>query len=139
MLRALLVSSPLFLWACALSTDPGWRKVVGLVDPGGAFHPALVAPDTVAAGAPFAVTVTTYGSSSCTRPSGAEVEVGGLTAEITPYDLQATRGACTDDLRAYARDVALRFTTPGEAVVRLRGRRFGSEPALFEARVVVRP
>jgi hypothetical protein len=124
--------------ACSGLADPGSRRVPGLIDTGGGDDRALAVPDTVAAGAPF--TVTTFGSSSCTRPDGAELEVRGLVAEVVPYDRDATGAqVCTDDLRAYPRAVTVRFAGPGQAVVRVRGRDLRGRPAVVEASVVVRP
>ena len=132
----------LLLTACSGATglEPGSRRVVGVIDVGSQSLRALAAPDTVAAGAPFVVTVTTFGSSSCTRADGAEVEVRGLVAEVVPYDREATGArVCTDDLRPFPRDVTVRFSAPGQATVRALGRGLGGGAAVVEARVVVRP
>jgi hypothetical protein len=125
MTRRLLFPPLLLLAACGGATgpDPGTRRVVGVVDVGGGSPRSRVAPDTVAAGAPFTVTVATFGSSSCTRADGAELQVRGLVAEIVPYDREAAGPvACTDDLRPFPRDVAVRFAGPGQGTVRVLGR-----------------
>jgi hypothetical protein len=132
----------LLLAACSgvIAPDPASRRVVGVIDVGGGTPRALAAPDTVAAGAPFTVTVTTFGSSSCTRADGAELEVRGLVAEIVPYDRELTGDvACTDDLRPFPRDVTVSFAAPGQATVRVLGRGLGGGASVLEARVVVRP
>jgi hypothetical protein len=111
-----------------------------LIEIGGEMPPPVQAPNTVRAGERFTVTVVTYGSSTCIRPAGAEVQVSDRTAEITPYDEQATGEGvvCTDDLRPYPRDVTLRFDEAGQALIRVIGRSF-SGPAEFETSVVVQP
>lgn len=140
MTRRLAVPALLLLAACEGLADPAARRVPGVIDTGGGGDRSLAVPDTVAAGAPFTATVTTFGSSSCTRPAGAELEVRGLVAEVVPYDRDATRAqVCTDDLRPFPRDVAVRFAAPGRATVRVRGRDLQGRPAVVEARVVVRP
>ena len=130
------------LGACSILTGPERRRVIGVIDPESGLV-SLRAPDTAAARTPFEVTVTTYGSSTCTRADGAEVSVTGVIAEIVPYDFERVEGTCTADLAPFPRDVALRFDTAGEAVVRVRGRRPSYEPggdslATVEALVVVR-
>lgn len=101
----------------------------------GGTPPPITLPATVKRGVSFDATVTTYGSSSCTRADGAEVQVRGLIAEVTPYDLTNRRGICTADLRAFPRTVSLRFDEAGEATVRVNGR----SGARHEARITVQP
>ncbi|MEW5931336.1 MAG: hypothetical protein AB1941_28045 [Gemmatimonadota bacterium] len=141
MTRRLAVPALLALAACGGGlSDPGSRRVPGVIDTGGGGDRALAVPDTVAAGAPFTVAVTTFGSSSCTRPDGAELEVRGLVAEVVPYDREAAGArVCTDDLAPFPRDVTVRFASPGRATVRVRGRDLRGRPAVVEAGVVVRP
>jgi hypothetical protein len=138
--RPLLALPLLLLAACVLPTDPGWERVVGEIAPEFSSSQTLAAPREAVAGMPFTVTVTTVGSSSCTRPAGASVRVTGLVAEITPMDEQATRAQlCTLDLSPFPRPVTLRFTTPGEAVVRVLGRGFAGQSSEVEVGVTVRP
>jgi hypothetical protein len=116
-----------------------WERVVGVIDPGGMPMLPFQAPDTVRAGVQFQVHVVTYGSSACTRADGAEVRrPAAFTAEITPYDLQALQGICTDDLRPFARSAAVRFDEAGDALIRVVGRSF-TGTAEFEKTVVVVP
>jgi len=104
---------------------------------------ALVVPDTVRAGADFQVSATTLGG-GCERAGETEVDVQGGVATVTPYDYTALPAACTDILRHLPHTAVLRFGTPGEAVVRLRGRRVGPDTPpsgvylTVEKRVVVR-
>ena len=83
----------------------------------------LEMPANATAGVSFEITVTTVGSSSCTRADGASVAVSGLVADVTPWDLVAPVGAvCTDDLAPFPRRVTLRFSGAGTATIRLHGR-----------------
>ena len=123
--------------------DPGERRVGILrlyrTDP----PSALVAPDTVRAGVDFQVGATTLGG-GCERAGETEVQVSGGVAVVTPYDYTARAGACHDILLYLPHAATLRFSTPGEAVVRVRGRRVGPDtprdgvPHTVEKRVVVR-
>jgi hypothetical protein len=129
--------------ACSSSPmETEWRRVPGVIS---IYHDretaeALVIPDTVAAGASFVARVTTFGSGSCTRENGGTVQVSGSLVEIAPFDLIAVGGSgvCTDDLRAFPRDVQLRLTVSGEALVRLRGTNIAGDPATIERRIFVR-
>ena len=126
------------LGGCAGATAPAAPRVVGVIAVNGPPRP-LAVPDTVRVGVPFEVEVVTYGSGSCTRPDGATVRVTGSVAEVTPYDRHTVQYACTDDLRAYPRQVALRFEAAGAAVVRVRGRTShrSDSTVTAEARLVV--
>jgi hypothetical protein len=122
-----------------LGPDGDWQRRIGVIEIGGAESPPLQVPETVQQGVPFAGTVVTFGSSTCVRADGADVQVAGLTAHVTPYDLVAVTGVCTDDLRPYPREVMLQFEQVGEAVVRVLGRTVLGAPTQHEARVLVVP
>ncbi|HEX8691123.1 MAG TPA: hypothetical protein VF746_01680 [Longimicrobium sp.] len=79
-------------------------------------------PDVATRGVAFDVTVTSYGG-GCVLEGDTEVEVQGSTAVVTPYDveLRPRNGACTDDLRFYRHAARVRFDTPGQATVTVRG------------------
>ena len=134
----------LALAACANPTtsDREWKRVPGVISiyQDRETPDALVIPDTVAAGASFTAQVTTFGSGSCTRADGATVQAEGSVAEIAPFDLDVVSGsgACTNDLRAFPRDVQLRLTVPGEALVRVRGTNIFGAPTTLERRIFVR-
>jgi hypothetical protein len=82
----------------------------------------ITAPDTVTAGQPFQVTITTTGASGCWRAAGAEKAVQGNLATITPFD-RVEGEVCTGALVSLPRSVELRFDTRGEATIRAYGRR----------------
>lgn len=104
---------------------------------------ALVVPDTVPAGVEFQLAATTLGG-GCERAGETEVDVRGSVATVTPYDYTARAEACPDILRLLPHTAVLRFGTPGEAVVRLQGRRIGPDTPrggvsiTVEKRVLVR-
>jgi hypothetical protein len=112
--------------------------------------PILVAPDTVQAGVPFDVTVTTIGASGCWKADGARVSATAVLAVITPYDLAPTRHAngdpmfCTGALVSLSRPVQLTFAEPGDATIRVEGRVVQdgdiekTVPGSVEKRVIVR-
>lgn len=84
-------------------------------------------PGTVAVGETFTATITTIGPSPCWESDGAEVAVDGLVAQITPWDAVAWDQACAGVLVALPRTVSLRFTEPGQGVIRVFGRRVVGE------------
>ena len=124
--RAIRIGSALasvaWLSACDGLTAPTTTRVVGVIGLGDSRTVVLEAPDSMRLGEATQVRVTTYGSGSCTRAAGAELRVTGLVAEITPIDREQRSGACTSDLRSYARDVGVRFDVAGVATIRVRGR-----------------
>jgi len=127
------------LTACNALLGGGEHRVIGIIDEGGTSLDALVVPDTVRAGIPFTITVSTFGS-SCLRPDGANAQVSGQTASVTPYDVTPPPGlTCPADLRAFPRVVTLAFDTPGAATVRLHGRGFSTPTITLEETAVVAP
>jgi hypothetical protein len=138
-LRGIFVFAALLGPTCSTIGGSDWERSVGYLDA----HlgiPVLQAPDTVAVGQAFTVTVTTLGN-SCTRADGAEVETDPadpLLRIVRPYDRHRTTGICHDIGMTFPRDVELRFDQAGEAVVRVVGDSHPEQPNQFEARVVVR-
>lgn len=121
--------------ACDGLVGPGWRRQPGNISETAA---TLQIPASVQRGVAFNATVTTIGSSSCTREDGAEVNVTGLLAEIVPYDRKATGAvACTTDMASFPRTVRLRFDQAGDAVVRVNGHSIGIRASTYEAHVTV--
>jgi hypothetical protein len=127
------------LTACNALFGEGEHRVIGVIDEAGTSLDALVVPDTVRAGVPFTITVSTFGS-SCLRPDGANAQVSGQMASVTPYDVAPPSGlACPADFRSFPRVVTLAFNTPGTATVRLHGRGFGTHMITLEETAVVAP
>jgi hypothetical protein len=99
----------------------------------------LITPDTVRARADFDVVVRTFGSSSCVRADGAHVRASDRFAEITPLDsyLVGPEGLlCSADLAEHPRRISLRFVSPGEAVVQVRGRRLTTSSDTHEIVII---
>lgn len=132
---SVLVGGPI---ACGLLEEDEHR-VIGVIEEDGISFDPLVVPDTVRAGLPFTITVSTSGS-SCLRPDGAATRVSELMASVTPYDVTPASGSiCPADLRALSRAVTLVFGTPGVATVHLHGRGFSTPMITLEETAVVAP
>jgi hypothetical protein len=106
----------------------------------GAPRPGVTAPDTVQAGVAFPVVVTTVGPTVCWMASGAQVDMQqpGI-ATITPFDFTPEDHwtACGDALVELPRTVIVTFPQPGEAALRVQGRRVVGGNFQAEERVVL--
>jgi hypothetical protein len=92
--------------------------------PSGVLSVPLSAPDTVAAGVPFDVTVTTIGLDTCWREAGAVVVSELRRVTITPYDrIDRTQSGCGDAIISIPRTVRIVFAQRGDATLRVEGRR----------------
>ena len=118
-------------------------RVLGLLDESA--NGTLVAPATVLAGEDFQVTITTTGS-GCEREADTGLIVSEDAATVMVYDFtKATRPgvACAMILKRLRHTVTLRFTKRGKALIRVWGRRVGSDtplagaPTVLERRVTV--
>jgi len=114
--------------AAALSAEPG--GIDGSVrwdvppDDGIAFPPdVLDAPDTVAVGQTFGVTVRTIGPNGCWSADGLDVATTGRVVELTPWDLNSGAEACTMIFGYLDHQATLTLSEPGEWTLRARGRR----------------
>ena len=130
---------------CRSSTEPEPSPDVGVVDfydqgPAG----VIDAPASVRAGRDFTVTVRTFGG-GCVSAAGAAVTYHRAAPEravVVPYDNSRVPPGtmCTEALARPARDLTLRFVTPGTATIRVEGRR---QPeggrAVVEVAVAVTP
>ena len=122
MRRSVLLVSFLFV-ACSSGTEPdGWQRVIGHVNPLLSSIQAVAFAPQAQVNAPFEVTVTTLGSSSCTREDGATVSQSGNLAIITPFDRVAPDGTgCTRDLRGFPRTRAGTVYNSGSGAHPCRG------------------
>ena len=105
----------------------------------------LSAPSAVRVGADFQMAITTFGG-GCERGGDTSVIVTETGATVIVYDFTtATRPGvvCTTILKRMPHVVTFRFTKPGDALIRVWGRRIGSEtasmgvPVVLEHRVMV--
>ncbi|CAN5701051.1 hypothetical protein BH23GEM6_BH23GEM6_18780 [soil metagenome] len=132
----------LLLAGCNSVLNPiAWERVIGVTEIGGSQPPPIQLPEVIRSGESFPATVVTYGSGSCTRADGAEVQRTPQGLDITPYDLRATGNVnCTDDLAVRSRTVSLRLEGPGEAVIRVIGRRLVTNATtVYDTTVTVTP
>lgn len=106
----------------------------------------LKAPSTVQAGQEFQITITTSGG-GCERIGDTGVLTTDNSATVMVYDFtSATQPgvACTMIFKQMPHTVTLRFTKTGEAMIRVWGRRIGSDtppagvPTVLEHRVQVK-
>ena len=119
-------------------------RVLGILDESA--NDALAAPATVQAGVDFQVTITTIGS-GCEREADTGVILSENGATVMVYDFtKATHPgvACAMILKHLRHTVTLRFTKRGKALIRVWGRRVGSDtpmagaPTVLEHHVTVR-
>lgn len=82
---------------------------------------AIEAPDTVQSEERFVVTVVTTGPDACWRNERTESVVSGLTAIITPYDIDSG-GTCPAIPVEITHIAELTFARSGAGVIRVRGR-----------------
>jgi hypothetical protein len=139
-MRRVMVAGVLLLAGCSTGTGPdGWQRVVGRMEPGLSSIQAVLLPAEAVVDVPFEVTLSTVGSSSCTRADGALASVAGRTAVITPYDLVApAQTPCTRDLRAFPRTVPVTLTSAGEGLIRIQARGAEGRPTTFDVTIPVR-
>lgn len=128
------------LGAACTSTGPDLGsevEVVGAVQ----FHeePVLIqAPDTVNAGESFSVSVRTWGG-GCVSEGPTRVSRDGSTVRIEPIDIEVVAEVCTAELRRFMHMAEVTLASPGEATLRVVGRRLpADEVTTFERTVVVR-
>ena len=123
---------------------PQESRVPGILDESA--NDALVAPSAVMAGENFQVTITTIGS-GCEREADTGVIVSEDSATVMVYDFtKATHPgvACAMIFKQLRHTITLRFTKRGNALIRVWGRRVGSDtplggaPTVLERRVTVR-
>ena len=88
----------------------------------------LLAPAVVQVGKDFKVTIYTYGG-GCESIGNEEVTVSENTATVKVYDFTtatSSSSVCTLQLKLFPHTVTLRFAKPGEAIIKIVGRRGGN-------------
>ena len=104
----------------------------------------ILAPDTVQAGNPFDVVVSTIGLDGCWRAGGETKDVRDGVVELAPFDVHSGASICTDIVQYLQHHVVLELPAPGVWAIRVQGRRvrFGNraweEPVVAEKLVVAR-
>jgi hypothetical protein len=135
MTRLILLGLGLVVLGCSSLTGPGRERVIGTLEHHGDSVVVSV-PDTVAAGEAFTVAVRTYGG-GCMEKGDTEVEVRGLRATVTPYDIRVEADVCTAILKLFEHTATLHFEGAGTAEVVMRGRKEPEGEILTVGRTVV--
>ena len=146
-LPALVALAVLFSATAAQRNSAPEARILGLIDVSPAARSEVItAPASVKVGEEFLVTVFTSGG-GCERAGEASVVLGENEANVMVYDMTvATRPnvACTMIYKRMPHPATLKFTKPGEAVIRVWGRRVGAEtphfgvPAVVDLKITVR-
>ena len=139
-MRVLRFAFLVTLVACSTPNDPsGWERVIGWANPEMSSVQAIRFPSEAVANQPFNVTVTTIGSSSCTRADGATATVDKDVVTVTPYDFIAPSNTpCTRDLHPFPRTVSVTVPSAGLATMRLKTRMPDGTNKTFEFSIEVR-
>jgi hypothetical protein len=121
-------------------TAPQEALVLGIIDFGAERNKeVLAAPSTAQVGEDFKITITTFGG-GCERAAQAGVVMTASGASVMIYDLTAATHSgiiCTAVIKLLRHQVTLRFEKPGEALIRIWGRRVGPETPPFGVPVVI--
>lgn len=104
---------------------------------------ALVAPDTVRAGEPFAVQIGSIVPNGCWGAGPTAMSQSGRTVQLDPSDVYTSELACIEILMNISRTVTVTIATPGPATLRVRGLRVHQlassvSPVTVEKQIVVR-
>ena len=136
------------------AADPGTRPptpdealVPGIIDSiNDTMKDVLSAPSTVRVGEDFKVTITTFGG-GCEREGDTTVIMSAIGANVIVYDITAATNpkvVCTAVIKRLPHTVTLRFEKPGQALIRVWGRKIGGgtdpfgAPAVLEHRVTIK-
>jgi hypothetical protein len=126
-------------------SNPGEARVPGIIDMDTQSQFVIETPKSVKAGNDFEVKILTLGG-GCEREGDTTVIQGENDAAIFVYDFtSATKPdvPCTKELKRLSHRVTLQFKKAGEVIIRLWGRRIGSdtppggEPMILEKKIVV--
>ncbi len=106
--------------------------------------PVIMVPDSVDAGAPFEIAVTTIGLSGCWRAEHQRVRVRSGVVEMTPRDVHSGAEVCTGVVLYLTHVSTVTLDEPGDWIIRVEGRRmrYGDhvweEPVSAQKTIVVR-
>jgi hypothetical protein len=109
--------------ACAEpSTRPGPGLSFGNITPQGAANPVIVVPADIRVGMSIPITVNTFGSSSCVRPAGMDIQYRSGAVTLTPWDEPQTQyEVCTADVAPRPHDARPTFVKNGAVILKVRG------------------
>jgi hypothetical protein len=92
----------------------------------------LVTPDTVRAGVPFDVVVTTIGMNGCWSAAGLWPRFVERGLDLIPTDVHSGATFCTEMALYLEHHVRITIATPGEFTLRVKGRRLRHGDAAWE-------
>jgi hypothetical protein len=115
---AALVTTAVAAAACSI-LDPTFEAPATIIF--GNDTAQITAPESVARGVPFDVTVRTFGG-GCTRTTAQTRQaVSTGLVEVYPYNQTRRSDVCTSDLRFLTHTVTLQFADPGAVTIRIIG------------------
>ncbi|MBW3655143.1 MAG: hypothetical protein KY444_03495 [Gemmatimonadetes bacterium] len=131
-MRLLPLGFALLVAGCGSIFGSDGKRVIGVIGDGS----GIEVPATVQAGQDFTVTIQTSWPNGCAHEDGTEVQQGAASATVTPYDHVSEGGTCTHAPQRFTHVATLRFSQPGTAVVKIRGRPSPNEGAQTIQRIV---
>jgi hypothetical protein len=147
-LYSILTAHPAYA-ATAKPEAPATQEavVLGIIDFGTEGSKNVVtAPRTVAVGEEFKMTITTFGG-GCEREGTSSTIITATGASIMVYDITSAIHPgviCTAEIKRLPHSLSLRFEKPGQALIRVWGRRVGPDtppfgvPAILEHRLTIK-
>ena len=117
-MRLLPLGLALLAAGCGSLLGPDEKRVIGIIGDGS----SIEVPTTVQAGQDFTVTIQTGWRNGCARKDKTDVQAQGMSATVTPYDRVTEGATCTQAPQQFTHTATLRFSQPGTAKVRIRGR-----------------
>jgi hypothetical protein len=127
------------------TSPPKEARVIGIIDLNAPSQNVIETPKSIKAGKDFEVKIFTSGS-GCEREGETSVILHETSASIFVFDYTTATHpgvACTMVLKRLLHTTTVNFKKPGEAVIRLWGRRIGSdtppggEPMILEKKITV--
>lgn len=119
---------------CSTIIEPSPEERPGVID----FYqePVVVeAPETVRAGAPFEVSVRTYGG-GCLSKGETEVRKEGLSVDVRPHDIHSGADVCTQELKMFDHRATVTLHDAGVAEIRFHGQAVPGDSAVLVVRYV---